>query len=204
METPTNWKHAVHSAIEGIERSEEIGASLIYYVERLHAWNQVHNLTGLAHPEEMVAQLVCPSLALAPVLGKYKCLLDLGTGAGIPGMVLAICHPGQSWVLVERSQKKGRFLQQVITDLGCRNVTVRIADFTQMPFDRQVEAIVSRGSAKLGRQIGMTAAWREQGVPIYTVQTEKSLTEQAPALKEVSSSVVLDFKDAGLVLLKVR
>ena len=204
MRAPSDWEQEILDIVKTVAGLDEAGASLQHYVDRLHAWNQVHNLTGLAHHEQMVAQLLRPSIALAPVLKKYKTVLDLGTGAGIPGLVLAICHPWQSWILVERSQKKGRFLQQIITDLGCHNVTVRITDFTQMAYDKQIEAIVTRGSAKLKQQIAMTAAWRQQDVPLFSVQTKKSLFEQADSVSQADMQTVDGFDEPGLILLQVR
>lgn len=204
MIAPSDWRKKILDIVKTMACPDQTGGALHHYVDRLYVWNQVHNLTGLTDHEQMVTQLIRPSIALAPVMKKYKCVLDLGTGAGIPGLVLAICHPWQSWVLVERSQKKGRFLRQVITDLGCHNVTVQMADFTRMPYDEQIEAIVTRGSAKLKQQIVMTAAWRQRGVPLYSVQTEKSLSEQADSLNQVDTQSIAGFDEPGLMLLQVR
>ena len=83
-------------------------------------------------------------------------------------------------------------------------MTVRITDFTQMAYDKQIEAIVTRGSAKLKQQIAMTAAWRQQDVPLFSVQTKKSLFEQADSVSQADMQTVDGFDEPGLILLQVR
>ena len=174
------------------------------YVLMLHRWSQVHNLTAEKSKDAIYQNLIQPSLSLDSVLSKYGSLIDLGTGAGIPGMVLAILRPGQHWVLVEKSTKKRRFLKYVVSDLALQNVTVFDDSFEKMPFDSGIDAVVSRGSAKLFRQIDLTSMWRENQIPLYSVQTEKSLDGYNGEVELELIDLPGVKKQNGLVLVKVK
>lgn len=104
---------------------------LTRYLELMLAWNRVFNLTNITQPEEMVYLHLIDSLAVAPYLYGNR-LLDVGTGAGLPGLPLAILNPEQEWTLLDKVAKKTRFLTQVIAELKLNNVTVvtqRCEDF---------------------------------------------------------------------------
>ena len=98
-------------------------AGLERYLELLGEWNRVYNLTAIRDPEQWIAKHLLDSLSLRPWL-QPGTLLDLGTGAGFPGLVLALAEPQRSVVLLDSSSKKTRFLTQVVTTLGLRNVMV--------------------------------------------------------------------------------
>ena len=96
---------------------------LVDYLERLSAWNRVFNLTSITEPREMVYLHLIDSLVISPYLQGSR-LLDVGTGAGLPGLPLAILNPHQHWVLLDKNSKKTRFLTQVIAELSLANVEV--------------------------------------------------------------------------------
>jgi len=93
------------------------------YVELLDKWNKVYNLTSVRDPNEMVNRHLLDSLTILPYL-KGDSLLDVGTGAGLPGIPVAIVHPEIAVTLLDTNSKKTRFLQQVKAELGLDNVTV--------------------------------------------------------------------------------
>lgn len=174
------------------------------YAELLLQWSKVHNLTALKSDVELKDKLIASSLALDPVLQGYRCVLDLGTGAGIPGLVLAINRPEQKWVLAEKVGKKIIFLKQAVSQLGLKNVTIRSGDFTSMAVDHQVDAIVSRGSAKLTQQAEMTEAWRKECIPLYSVQTSQSMVECSPEIRKSLHEVEGIDSSFGLIVVKVK
>lgn len=105
---------------------------LIDYLELLLRWNSAYNLTAVREPEAMVAYHLLDSLSLLPYLDGQRCL-DMGTGAGLPGIVLALARPDQHWVLLDSNTKKTRFLQQVRMQLEMGNVEVvrdRISEYS--------------------------------------------------------------------------
>lgn len=114
-----------------LDLSKEQQAKLIEYLTLIQLWNRVYNLTSILDPTEMVYLHLIDSLLIAEHLTGHR-FLDVGSGAGLPGIPLAIMHPEQEWVLLDKNSKKTRFLTQVVAELGLKNVTVihsRVEDF---------------------------------------------------------------------------
>lgn len=121
---------------------------LTLYLELMLTWNRVFNLTTITDPRDMVYLHIVDSLAVHDYLHGNR-LLDVGTGAGLPGLPLAIMHPEQHWVLLDKNSKKTRFLTQAIAELGLTNVEVvqaRSEDFHPM---QGFDSILSRAFGTL-------------------------------------------------------
>lgn len=127
MNTPANHSDRVSALLAGCHTllGEEPGAEacdrLLAYLDLLTHWNQAYNLTAVRHPHEMVARHVLDSLSVLPWL-HTESLLDAGTGAGLPGVPLAIMRPGLEVTLLDSAGKKIRFLRQVRRELGLANI----------------------------------------------------------------------------------
>lgn len=101
--------------------SDEIINKFVTYLTLLKTWNKVFNLTNITDPREMVYLHIIDSLSVQPYL-TGKRLLDVGSGAGLPGIPLAIINPDQEWALLDKNNKKTRFQTQVIAELGLKNM----------------------------------------------------------------------------------
>jgi 16S rRNA (guanine527-N7)-methyltransferase len=109
------------------------------FIHSLVKWNKVYNLTSIRDPDAMVTLHLLDSLAVAPFLtpfldgsGSPLRILDVGSGAGLPGIPLAMYYPQLEFVLLDSNGKKTRFLQQMQIELGLANVTVvqsRVEDY---------------------------------------------------------------------------
>lgn len=111
--------------------SEEAIQKLSCYLTLLQNWNRAFNLTSVTKPQEMVYLHIIDSLMISSHL-QGKRTLDVGSGAGLPGIPLAIVHPQTQWVLLDKNNKKTRFVTQVIAELDLKNVEVvhcRCEDF---------------------------------------------------------------------------
>lgn len=130
---------------------------LLEFLFTLEKWNKVHNLTAIKQIEDMLVRHVLDSLSVASFLPDNVRVLDVGTGAGLPGIPLAIVRPDLRLVLVDSVQKKTAFVQHVITMLGLTNIAVvhaRIEKYkTELPFD----VIISRAFAETGKFISSCA-----------------------------------------------
>ena len=121
---------------------------LLHYLEAIIKWNKVINLTSITDPHEMIYFHLIDSLLIYPFLQGNK-LLDVGTGAGFPGIPLALMRPETEWVLLDKSAKKTRFLLQMKMELGLKNVeiiTSRTEDFCP---NAKFDCIVSRAYGTL-------------------------------------------------------
>lgn len=103
--------------------SEAQQQKLLTYVGLLQRWNKAFNLTAVREPEEMVVRHLLDSLAMLPWVSAEP-LLDIGTGAGLPGIPLAIAHPDMAVTMLDSNGKKTRFVKQAILELGLTNATV--------------------------------------------------------------------------------
>jgi 16S rRNA (guanine527-N7)-methyltransferase len=121
---------------------------LVAYVELLAKWNKTFNLTAIRDPLQMVSHHVLDSLA---VLGKLPAgrLADIGSGAGLPGIPIAIAEPERPVVLLEASDKKGSFLRQAVIELGLANSAVHIGRAETWHPIEQFAVVISRAFAEL-------------------------------------------------------
>ncbi len=97
-------------------------ASLLHYLALLARWNKAYNLTAVDHPPDMVIKHLLDSLAVLPHLPPGR-IVDVGSGAGLPAVPIALAHRERSVSALDSNQKKVRFIQQAILDLGIPNLT---------------------------------------------------------------------------------
>ena len=139
----------------GLAVSAEAQEKLLAYLGLLQKWNKVYNLTAVRDPLEMVTLHVLDSLSVLPYINS-KNLLDVGSGGGLPGIVLAICKPELQVTTIDTVQKKAIFMRQVKGELGLGNLTVvhtRVENFQPSePFD----LVISRAFSEIALFIQLT------------------------------------------------
>lgn len=118
------------------------------YAELLLWWNSKLNLVSRDVSRETLKKHIEHSLTLAPFLTGSKTVLDTGTGGGLPGIPLAICSSGVTYILNDIQLKKGAALRQMVFDLGLNNVTPDIKDISQVRIENRV-LVVSKHAFKL-------------------------------------------------------
>ena len=110
-------------AVLGFPLPDETQLQLLQYLALISKWNRVHNLTAVREPEPMLTRHLLDSLAVLPYIAGPH-IIDVGSGAGLPGIPLALAHPDWQVVLLESNHKKTVFLQQACIELKLRNVEV--------------------------------------------------------------------------------
>jgi 16S rRNA (guanine527-N7)-methyltransferase len=128
---------------------------LLAFVKLIEKWNKAYNLTAIKDKPNMVRLHLLDSLTVIPYLEGNR-IIDIGTGAGLPGIPLAICLPQLAFTLLDSNAKKTRFVQQVVLELKLANVDIqhsRAEDYqAQQPFD----TALSRAFAELADIIAIT------------------------------------------------
>ena len=135
----------------GLELNDEALNLLLQYQDALVLWNKAYNLTAIRDPKEMLVKHLLDSLSILKDLTAGR-LLDIGTGGGMPGMIIAICQPTRECVLLDSNGKKIRFLKQCIADLKLKNVIAvqaRVENQDSINDLGQFDVITSRAFASL-------------------------------------------------------
>lgn len=138
----------------GLELPAAAEKTLLAYVALLGKWNAAYNLTAIRDPRQMLVRHVLDSLSVLPHV-RGGTLVDVGTGAGLPGLVLAVARPALAVTLLDSNGKKVRFLRQAIAELGVTNAVAvhsRVEDFAQT-FD----VVTSRAFATLADMVAGSA-----------------------------------------------
>jgi 16S rRNA (guanine527-N7)-methyltransferase len=139
----------------GLDVSRGTQEKLLQYLSLLNKWNMVYNLTAVRDPLEMVTLHLLDSLSVLPHI-KVKSLLDVGSGGGLPGIVLAICLPQLQVTTIDAVQKKAIFMRQVKGELGLSNLEVVHARVENFQPSEKYDAIISRAFSDLTLFVALT------------------------------------------------
>ena len=134
------------AAALGVDLNAAQADALLGFGALLARWNQAFNLVSRRDIERLLPRHLLDSLSAAPELAPSR-VLDLGTGAGLPGVPLAIVRPQLQFTLVDRNERKIRFIGQVARELELANVTPLCADVARMPGDETFDTVVTRAVA---------------------------------------------------------
>ena len=144
---------------------------LIEYLYLLEKWNQVYNLTAIRELPKMLSYHLLDSLSIMPRLANCRKALDVGSGAGLPGIPLAIAMPEAIWVLLDSNARKTRFIRQAIAHCGLVNAQVvqsRVEDYDSPD---ALDFIVSRAYAPLAEFCDSVAHLLEPKTQLLTMKT---------------------------------
>ncbi len=142
----------------GLQISGEKQAKLIAYLLLIDKWNKVHNLTAVRDPLEMVALHLLDSLSVLPHVEALapKYLLDVGAGAGLPSIPLAICLPELQVTAIDSVQKKTSFMRQVKGELALSNFKVEAGRVEALKAAHKFDVIISRAFSEIALFIKLT------------------------------------------------
>ena len=144
---------------------------LLEYLYLLEKWAQVYNLTAIRGLSKMLSYHLLDSLSLVPRLKDCRKALDVGSGAGLPGIPLAIAMPEAIWVMLDSNARKTRFIRQAIAHCGLKNAQVvqsRVEDYHSRD---SLDFIVSRAYAPLAEFCDSVAHLLEPKTRLLTMKT---------------------------------
>lgn len=139
----------------GLTLERDTQQRLLDYIALIEKWNRVYNLTAIREPEKMVSHHLLDSLAVAPHL-HAKRLLDVGSGAGLPGIPLALANAHMLVTLLDSNHKKTAFLNQTVIELKLKNAEVCGERVESWKTQNRFDVIISRAFSDMGEFVRMT------------------------------------------------
>ncbi|ABE51017.1 16S rRNA m(7)G-527 methyltransferase [Methylobacillus flagellatus KT] len=139
----------------GLDLPAEVTEKLLAYLALLAKWNKVHNLTAVRDPEDMVTLHLLDSLSVLPHVPSGS-LLDVGSGAGLPGIVLAICRPDLQVTTIDAVQKKASFMRQAKAELQIDNLQVVAGRVEQFEPEAPFDTVISRAFSEIALFVKLT------------------------------------------------
>jgi 16S rRNA (guanine527-N7)-methyltransferase len=139
----------------GVSLTADEATRLLALIGELARWNRSYNLTAIA-PADMLTHHLLDSLAVHPDLAGTR-IADAGTGAGFPGLPLALCNPRRDFTLIDATAKKLRFVSHAVQLLGLTNVTVLQARVETMKVERPFDTVLARAFAPLPQLLAKVA-----------------------------------------------
>jgi 16S rRNA (guanine527-N7)-methyltransferase len=160
----------------GIALSDHQTAQLIAYLDLLEKWTHAYNLTAVRSRSEMLGRHLIESLAISPFI-RGRQVVDVGSGAGLPGVPLAIANPAVQYTLLDSNGKKSRFLFEVKRALMLSNVEIETVRVESWQPTRRFDSVVTRAFADLATTLArVDHVLSDQGM-VYAMKTEQAQHE---------------------------
>jgi 16S rRNA (guanine527-N7)-methyltransferase len=164
----------------GVDRSGASVAALTLYLNLVSRWNRVHNLTGARGNRELLDRHLVESLAIEPLLEGAR-VADVGSGAGFPGIPLAICEPRKNFTLIESRAKRANFLRHVVATLALRNVVVAKTRAEDLPEQPPFDTVLARAVARPAKLLEIVRPLMAEGsVLLLLTSSELAKSLQKP------------------------
>ena len=163
----------------GLDLSDVAQQQLLDYLALLQKWNKVHNLISRKESDNLVVRHLLDSLAALPYINGSR-VVDVGSGAGLPGIPLAIACPRCHFTLLDCNSKKARFRNQAVIELGLKNVTVVDARAEEYRPEQGFDSVISRAFATIADMLevaGHLAAPGGRFLALKGVYPEQELAE---------------------------
>lgn len=163
----------------GLTLSDAQHDKLLDYLALLLKWNAVYNLTSVRDPRQMVTQHLLDAMAALTAFATAQRVLDVGSGGGLPGVVLAIWAPLMQVHMIDTVHKKTAFLTQVKAELGLANVNVHTGRVEQLEVKQKFDVITSRAFADLADFVNWSGHLLEEGGQMIALKGQAPTEEIA-------------------------
>ena len=189
----------------GLNDSNNIISKLLIYKDILLKWNKAFNLTALRDEKTVVINHLLDSLSVAHLIQEND-ILDVGSGAGLPGIVLALYDPKKQITLVDKVGKKAAFMRQVCIELDIKNVDVIHCRVEDMDHNKKFDAIVARAFSEMHLLIDLTKNIIKKNGYWYGMKSKKLMDEIIVKRKEFLEihQIKVPFLEADRYLIKLK
>lgn len=191
----------------GIDLSDHQTTQLLSYLDLLEKWNNTYNLTAVRSRSDMLSRHLIESLAISPFISG-KQVVDVGTGAGLPGIPLAIANPTVHYTLLDSNGKKSRFLLEVKRALKLANVEIETVRVESWLPTKRFDSVVTRAFADLATTlVRVEHVLSDQGM-VYAMKTQQAQHEiesLSDATRQVTAqNIIVPGRDWSFQLLAVQ
>ena len=187
-----------------LENKDNLYIKLLIYKDLLIKWNKVFNLISVKGVDEIVTHHFLDCLAVVPFI-EGKNVLDVGSGAGLPGIIIGLCYPEKNITLVDSVGKKTTFLKQTCAELNLSNITIinkRVEDITT---NKLFDSIIARAFADMQVLIDLTKHLIEDKGAWYGMKSKKFNEEEIGTNFVVEKrDIVVPYLDAERYLVKIN
>ena len=187
-----------------LENKDYLYTKLLIYKDLLIKWNKVFNLISVKGVDEIVTHHFLDCLAVVPFI-EGKNVLDVGSGAGLPGIIIGLCYPEKHITLVDSVGKKTTFLKQTCAELNLSNITIinkRVEDITT---NELFDSIIARAFAEMQVLIDLTRHLIEDKGVWYGMKSKKFNEEEIGTNFVVEKrDIVVPYLDAERYLVKIN
>lgn len=166
-------------AAAGLRVAPGEAIALAAYIDEIRRWNRVHNLTAVTGLDEIVRRHVIESLSLRPMLEGSR-IADIGTGAGVPGLPLAIMEPRRHFTLIESRGKRAAFLRHVQGRLGLENIAVKHCRVESMTDAGPFDTLLARAVAPPGEVLRLASGLFGRETVLLMPVGQRVASEPAP------------------------
>lgn len=189
----------------GLNDSNDIISKLLIYKDILLKWNKAFNLTALRDEKTVVINHLLDSLSVAHLIQENE-ILDVGSGAGLPGIVLALYDPKKQITLVDKVGKKAVFMRQVCIELDIKNVDVIHCRVEDMDHNKKFDAIVARAFSEMHLLVDLTKNIIKKNGYWYGMKSKKLMDEIIVKRKEFLEihQIKVPFLEADRYLIKLK
>jgi len=181
----------------GVDAGPEAQNKLLAYLELMAKWNRVYNLTALRNPREWVTHHLLDSLSVLPHI-RGPLVVDVGSGAGLPGLALAMARPDWQVVSVEAVDKKAAFQRQVAAELALTNVKIEGRRVEDAVLAGGADTVVSRAFSSLADFVNLTRHLLKPDGQWAAMKGRLPQEEIAALPAEVRVREVIELKVPGL------
>lgn len=161
----------------GLDISSNQFAQLVQYAQLLMKWNKFYNLTAITQADSIVKYHLLDGLTIIKHLESFVSVLDVGSGMGIPGILIAILYTKCTVVLVDCKHKKTAFLQQVKIELGLNNLHVITSRIENYNADIKFQAVISRAFSNFNSLVRLTRHLLIDGAMVLAMKGKNATTE---------------------------
>ena len=201
-----DFKETLKAGIEKLEleNKDYLYTKLLIYKDLLIKWNKVFNLISVKGVEEIVTHHFLDCLAVVPYI-EGKNILDVGSGAGMPGVIIGLCSPEKNITLVDSVGKKTAFLNQVCSELNLSNITVLNKRVEDIKTNELFDSIIARAFAEMQVLIDLTGHLIEDKGTWYGMKSKKINEEEISANFVVEKrDIIVPYLDAERYLVKIK